>query len=409
MSKTQLNQKPILIGMTGGVESTVAAYLLKKQGYKVIGVALTFFDPDEDAGPFAEFNVSDLSAVKEVCESLDIPFYAVNAKDEFQAYVIDNVIGRILSGQTYEPIVYFNQMLLKVLREKAQKKFQTTEVATGHYAKILKNQRTGVFELMMSNDLAYDQSYELAALPKEDLENLTLPLSELQKTEVQKIYDLVKVRKIERDKKSLFQVMRDPRITKFLEVRTPQDLRRRGNIYDHYSEASIAEHKGIHLFRVGQKNLFIHPEIKIDPELEVISIVPFKGNIFLDYGHKLKFKSIYLKNLVISHNLDVSQPLIGYVKLSPQGEKLSCKVYLKNNFHALVVLDDEQTKYLLPAGSFVVFYHRKADKGKIYFSGAVEVSGNFIEGDDYFTLPFTSSEEKREESLIRKPAERLLF
>ena len=409
MSKAQLNQKPILIGMTGGIESTVAAYLLKKQGYKVIGVALTFFDQDEDAGPFHEYNVSDLQAVKEVCESLDIPFYAVNAKDEFQAYVIDNIIGRILSGQTFEPIIYFNQMLLKVLREKAQKKFNTSDVATGHYAKILKNQRTGVFELMVSNDLASDQSYELSALGKEDLENLTLPLSELQKSEVQKIYDLVKVRKIERDKKSLFQVIRDPRFTKFLEARTPLDLRRKGNIYDHYSEASIAEHKGIHLFRVGQKNIFLHPEIKIDPELEVISIVPFKGNIFLDYGHKLKYKTIYLKNIVLSHNLDVSQPLIGYVKLNPLGEKISCKVFLKNNSHALVVLDDEQTNHLLPAGSYVVFYHRKEDKGKIYLSGAVEVSGNFIEGDDYFTLPFTSSEEKREESLIRKPAERLLF
>ena len=76
---------------------------------------------------------------------------------------------------------------------------------------------------------------------------------------------------------------------------------------------------------------------------------------------------------------------------------------------ALVVLDDEQQHQLLPPGSYVVFYHRKADKGKVYLSGAVEISGNFIEGDDYFTLPFTSSEEKREESLIRKPAERLLF
>ena len=409
MSKPQLNQKPILIGMTGGIESTVAAYLLKKQGHKVIGIALTFFDQDEDPGPFKEYNVSDLQSVKEICESLDIAFYAVNAKDEFQAYVTDHVIGRILSGQTFEPIIYFNQMLLSVLREKAQKKFNTTEVATGHYAKILKNQRSGVFELMVSNDLASDQSYELSGLSKEDLENLSLPLSELQKSEVQKIYDLVKVKKVDRDKKSLYQVMLDSRMAKFLEARTPLDLRRKGNIYDHYNEASIAEHKGIHLFRVGQKNIFIHPEIKIDPELEVISIVPFKGNIFLDYRHKLKFKSIYLKKIVISHNLDISQPLIGYVKLSPQGEKLSCKVFLKNNLHALVVLDDEQQHQLLSPGSYVVFYHRKADKGKVYLSGAVEISGNFIEGDDYFTLPFTSSEEKREESLIRKPAERLLF
>lgn len=407
MNVQKQTTQTILIGMTGGVESTVAAYLLKKQGYKVIGVSLVLFDHEEDPGPFAEFMIKDLNAVKEICESLDISFYAINAKDEFKASVTDNVVGRILSGQHFEPIVFFNQMLVKVLRDRGLKRFQTKLVATGHYAKILKNQRSSVFELMVSNDLQNDQSYELSLLDKDDLENLQLPLSELQKTEVQKIYGLLKARNVERSPLSLFSVMSDPRRIAFVEAHSSKDLRRKGNIYDHFSEASICEHRGIHFYRVGMKNIQINNELKIDPELEVISIVPYKGNIFLDYPHKLKYKTIFLKNMVISHNLDVSVPLTGYIKLNPKGEKLECKVYLKSNQHALVVLEKEQTGHLLVPGSFVVFYHRQREKGKVYFSGIVEISGNFIEGDDYFTLPFTSSEEKREEGLIRKPAERL--
>lgn len=399
----------IVIGMTGGIESTVAAYLLKKQGYRVIGVALMLFDQEDDAGPFKEFQINDLNVVKAICDSLDIAFYAINARDEFQAYVTDNVVGRVLSGQNFEPIVFFNQMLLKVLRDRAETKFQTKLVATGHYAKILKNQRSSVFELMVANDLQSDQSYELSGLAKDDLENLQLPLAELQKSEVKKIYNLINTKKIERSEATLFGVMTDSRLSAFVEKHTSKDLRRKGNIYNHFTEASICEHKGIHLYRVGMKNIQIHPDIKIDPELEVISIVPFKGNIFIDYGHKLSFKNIYLKNVLFSHNLDISLPLSGFVKFSPMGEKYECKVYVKSNNHALIILEREEKGYLLVPGSYIAFYHRRSDKGKLYFSGAVEVSGNFIEGDDYFTLPFTSSEEKREEGLIRKPAERLLF
>ncbi len=405
--KSEVNT--ILVGMTGGIESTVTAYLLKKQGHKVIGVSLNFLDEDKDPGPFKEYNVSDLQGVKEICESLDIPFYAVNAKDEFQAYVADPLIGRVLSGHVYEPIISFNQMLIKVLREKARTKFNTNFVATGHYAKILKNQKSNVFELMVANDLVNDQSYELSALGKDDLESLLLPLSELQKTEVLKVFDLIKVKNLNRNPNGLYDAMKDDRLIKFVEERSSKDLRRTGNIYNHFTEQSIGEHKGIHRYRVGMNNIFIAQEIKIDPLCEVISIVPFKGNIFLDYPHRLKFKTIYLKNLVVSHHYDISTPLAGFVKIGPKKEKLNCKIFFQNNQHAIVELDKTEEGYLLVAGSYVSFYHRKADKGKIFVSGTVEISGNFVDGDDLYTLPKSSTEEKREEELIRKPVERLTF
>ncbi len=155
--------------MTGGVESTVAAYLLKKQGYRCIGIGLQLFADGEEAGPFADVAVLDLNKIKGICNYLDIPFYAVNAADIFTDKVLDPLVGRVLSGQTFEPLVFLNSVLLEVLLEKA-KKFQTTLVATAHYAKVLKNQKTGAFELMVANDLEFDQSYSLARLEQKHLE-----------------------------------------------------------------------------------------------------------------------------------------------------------------------------------------------------------------------------------------------
>ena len=397
--KEKTPTKTVLVAMTGGLESTVTAYLLKKQGYRCIGIGLQLFEASDYVGPFAEVMISDLNKVKSICSYLDIPFYAVNAAEIFADQVLDPLVGRVLSGQTFEPLVHFNQVLFRVLAEKA-KKFQTHLFATGHYAKVLKNQKTGSFEMFVANDLEHDQSYLLAKIDQEHLENLILPLSEIRKKEVEKIGELIKVDFIKRPKDKTYKIMRDPRMPKLIEERSPLDLRKTGNLYDYTTESSVCEHDGIHLFHVGQNNLKGKGEIEIPPEKEVISIVPYKGNIFIDYPNKLKHQQVLVNCLVPAAHLDMSSPMIAYAKLEMAGEKIPCKLFFKNNNMGLVEFDSPRPGLLVP-GQFMVFYNRQSDKGKIIGSATVEAAGIF---DDYGynTLPKIKEDPDEDDVVVRE-------
>ena len=400
--------KTVLIAMTGGVESTVAAYLLKKQGYKCIGIGLQLFADGEECGPFADMAVIDLNKVKDICNYLDIPFYAVNAIDIFSDKVLDPLIGRILSGQTFEPLVYLNTVLLDVLLEKA-KKFQTTLVATAHYAKVLKNQKTGSYELMVANDLEHDQSYSLARLEQHHLEHLILPLSEIRKIEVDKISKLIKVEFISRIKSKYTHIMHDPRMSKLVEARSSKDLRRTGNIYDYSTDESICEHSGIHHYYVGQSKLTfeLKKDFQIDPAKQIISIVSYKGNIFIDYPNKLKYREVLVTDFIPAANLDRSLPINCYVKMGPKNEKIACKLSLKNNNLALVEFLDVKPG-LLVAGQLLVFYNRESDKGKVVGSALVEASGMFSSWA-YNTLPSKKDDGESVEKDSKESREKLSF
>lgn len=383
------SKQTVLISMTGGLESTVAAYLLKKQGHKCIGIGLQLFEPGVNPGPFADVMVSDLNKVKSICTYLDIPFYAVNASEIFADIVLDPVVGRILSGNTFEPMVFLNLVLMQILLEKAGK-FNTNLIATGHYAKVLKNQKTGSYELLVANDLEHDQSYMLARLEQKHLEHLILPLSEIRKQEVAKIGELIKVEYLVRPKTNIHHIMRDPRMISLVEDRSPKDLRRTGTIYDYKEESSICEHLGIHRFYIGQKNLPSKSETPIDPKKEVISIIPFKGNIFIDFPDRLKYAHALLCRFIPSANLDMTLPLSVYVKMSSDGPKIPCRLYFKNNDVCLVDFLEERPGVLI-AGQFFVFYTKAQDKGKVIGSAIVEVGGVFADGE-FNTLPINKKD-----------------
>jgi tRNA-specific 2-thiouridylase len=374
----------VLVAITGGLESCVAAYLLKKQGYNVIGIALQLFEEGEVAGPFQEMMVTDFTKIKAICTSLEIPFYAVNAVSIFKDQVLDFVIGRVLSGQTFEPIVFYNRVLIEVLTEKAAK-FNTNLVATGHYAKILKNQKTGMFEVLVANDLENDQSYLLSRLDHHHLEGLLLPLAEIRKAEVEKIGKLLPVEFVKRSKVNRAHIMHDPRMVQLIESRVPKDLRKPGTLYKYIDDQNYGEHPGIFHYFIGKKNNKLRQEVEIDPELEVVQIVPYKGNVFLGYNNSQKHRHALIVQFKAADGLDMSVPIHAYVKKGPADPKLPCIISFKNNKSCVLEYKVEQSGVLIP-GQYVALYSREGEKGKVLGSGIIEVGGIFANGD-YHTLP----------------------
>jgi len=243
----------VLIGVTGRMDSAVAAYLLKKQGFEVHAVAVLFHDQivnddnEEEAlridKEMVQYGLSDLSKVKKVFDSLEIPFYAVNAQDQYYAFVHDQVVAHRLMGKAFNAKVAATSILFEILFQKAEV-IKATRVSTGHYAKLQKNQKSGESSLFSSPDLDSDQSFLLAGLNSEQLAKLILPLSDMRRTETLKIANIMTV-DMEESIKHL-NVFERITLGEEIEAFIPGSMIIEGEVILRHEDSIIVEHKGIH-------------------------------------------------------------------------------------------------------------------------------------------------------------------
>ena len=189
-----------LIAMSGGVDSSVAACLIKEQGYDATGITLKLFD-NEDIGEKKEktcCSLDDIDDARNVCRKIGIPYYVYNFKDSFKENVIDRFISAYENGCTPNPCIDCNRfMKFGHLWEAARKK-QLNYVATGHYARLEFDQKQGLYVLKKALDGTKDQSYVLYMLNQEQMAHTLFPLGNLTKKEVREIaagHGLVNARK----------------------------------------------------------------------------------------------------------------------------------------------------------------------------------------------------------------------
>ena len=178
-----LKNKRVVLGMSGGVDSSVAAILLKEQGYEVIGVFMKNWEEKDDNGNcMAEEDYKDVIAV---AEQLDIPYYSVNFVNEYWDKVFTYFLDEYKKGRTPNPDVMCNKEIkFKAFLDYAMK-LGADYVATGHYARIKKE--NGETFLLRGLDKNKDQTYFLSQLKQEQIENILFPVGEMEKPEVRKI------------------------------------------------------------------------------------------------------------------------------------------------------------------------------------------------------------------------------
>lgn len=237
--------KTVVVGMSGGVDSSVAAALLKEQGYNVIGLFMHNWEEDDEDGCCTAAN--DFEDVKRVCNKIGIPYYSVNFAREYLDKVFSYFLAEYSCGRTPNPDVLCNREIKFGPFLDYAKKLGADYIATGHYAKIV--HENGIHYLQKAKDQNKDQTYFLNQLNQHQLEMVLFPLGEMEKASVRQIatkYDLSTASK--KDSTGICFIG-EKKFRQFLKNFIPA---KPGNIVD-LNGRVVGHHDGVMYYTLGQR------------------------------------------------------------------------------------------------------------------------------------------------------------
>lgn len=237
------------MAISGGVDSAVAALLLRQQGYEVIGVTMLL--AEEGRGGLASGEVRHpLRDAQRVAAELGIPHYTVDFREQMEQEVISDFCAQYARGRTPNPCVRCNERLKFRLLLQQVRQLGAEKLATGHYARICQD-GSGRWQLLRAKDKAKDQSYFLYRVTQEQLAELAMPLGELNKEEVRELAGRFGLPVAEKEESQEVCFVPDGDWPAFLRQRRPE-LIRAGKIVDTRGRV-LGEHEGVACYTVGQR------------------------------------------------------------------------------------------------------------------------------------------------------------
>ena len=237
--------KTVVVGMSGGVDSSVAAALLKEQGYNVIGLFMHNWEEDDEDGCCTA--VSDYEDVKRVCNKLDIPYYSVNFAKEYRERVFSYFLAEYSAGRTPNPDVLCNREIKFGPFLEYALKLGADYIATGHYCDI--EHKNGVHYLLKAADQNKDQTYFLNQLNQSQLERVLFPLGKLQKPEVRRIANKYGFSTADKKDSTGICFIGERKFREFLKNFIPAKA---GKIVDLEGNV-VGEHEGVMYYTLGQR------------------------------------------------------------------------------------------------------------------------------------------------------------
>ncbi len=245
--------KTVFVAMSGGVDSSVVAGMIKEAGYNTVGVTMCFNISHPNSDKPSCCGIDGIADAKRAAELLDIPHYVFNFAADINDYIIEDFTNEYLSGRTPNPCVRCNQHLKFGTLYKKVKTLGADYIATGHYGKIEQNPATGQFELKKAADERKDQSYFLYSMKKETLSSVLFPLGGLTKPEVRELarkYGLNTAEK--RESQDICFVPKEG-YKKFLEDRVGDAVHQPGSFLNEKGEV-VGQHKGLAYYTIGQRD-----------------------------------------------------------------------------------------------------------------------------------------------------------
>jgi tRNA-specific 2-thiouridylase len=275
----------VVIGMSGGVDSSVAAYLLKEQGYEVIGVTMKLRnneDFEKDSGRDSCCSLSSVDDARRVCNKLDIPFYVMNFTEIFEEKVVNYFIDEYFRGRTPNPCIACNKYVKFDALLKKAKALEAEYVATGHYARIFHESSLDRYLIKKSATATKDQTYVLYNLTQDQLRHILMPLGDYTKEETRKIAEELDFDVANKPDSQEICFIEDNNYGKFLEQKRGESIEP-GDFLD--TEGNVlGKHKGIIHYTIGQRKGL---GIALGKPMFVVDIIPEKNQVVLGEEDKV--------------------------------------------------------------------------------------------------------------------------
>lgn len=358
------NKKRVLVGMSGGVDSSTAAALLKSMGYEVVGITVTSIKISDDCKVESSnsgcCNYQSLIDASDIAEHLGIEHHIVDLSEVFKEKIIDNFVSEYLSGRTPNPCSLCNPLIKWGEILKKADEYDCYYYATGHYARLVFDQQSGRYFIRMAKDKTKDQSYFLWGLSQEQLKRTIFPLGDYLKTEVREIAKNfgLKVHNKYESQEICFVPSNNYRdvIKKYANGNA---IFQEGNII--FRGVVVGKHKGYVNYTIGQRKGL---GISYHQPLYVKKIIPETNTIEVDIEEGIKNKVLFASNLNLMkyESIPKDKEFLVKVRYKDKGGKAFCEILEQNK---LKVSFFEPKMAITPGQSVVVYENEDLIAGGI--------------------------------------------
>ncbi len=342
----------VVVGMSGGVDSSVAAYLLKEQGYDVIGVTMRFWQSEEEAAGAENSGcggASSASDARRVAETLGIPYYVMDFKPEFKRHVMDYFVEEYLRGRTPNPCIVCNRYVKWEALLKRSQELGADYIATGHYARIEKLPN-GRYAIRNSITAAKDQTYALYQLTQAQLAHTLMPVGDYAKDEIRKIAESQGLVVAQKPDSQEICFIPDKDYAAFIEREVSGKVPGPGDFVTADGRV-LGRHKGITHYTIGQRRGL---EVAAGHRIFVTKICPETNEVVLGENEDIFTTLVECDrvNFMSIEDLTEKRRVLAKIRYNHQGEY--CSIEKMPDGHVACIF--ERPVRAATPGQAVVFY-----------------------------------------------------